>query len=394
MSLKHNIILAIIVGILATFYSKYLILQDFTIYWKATENFVNKIDPYDLPNQNTYIEGQVGGINKSDFILKMWGPPTVFGVTFPFGYLNQHNAKKLYVFLLFSLLTFFTLFFERKYLSENSITLKPIYQAILYSPIIFFAMEIIRSGGVSWIALIGISTSILLFERKLFYLGSLALYPTLVKTQTLLLFVYLLLLVALRDKRYGIIFGLISIVLINTILVAFINLESFNNYFGLDTSSLGGGFIFTTASLGKVVNLFLHKQSLIVSYLPLVLGLAIFPYIVFKRSKNLTLIELILTLMPICMLFSPYIWIHDYIVCLPSIFYFAYQIKNEKIVNKYNVYMKILFVSYLLFSFPNLRYLVADFTQCDITSEIILALFSGVFLCAKSASQSKVHTRQ
>lgn len=73
------------------------ILQDFSIYWRATKEWLHGANPYDLPPHTQYVSGEFGGLDRLVSTLKVWSPPTFLLAMVPFSISSLEFGKSLYL---------------------------------------------------------------------------------------------------------------------------------------------------------------------------------------------------------------------------------------------------------------------------------------------------------
>lgn len=73
------------------------ILQDFSIYWRATKEWLHGANPYDLPPHTQYVSGEFGELDRLVSTLKVWSPPTFLLAMVPFSISSLEFGKSLYL---------------------------------------------------------------------------------------------------------------------------------------------------------------------------------------------------------------------------------------------------------------------------------------------------------
>lgn len=298
-------------------------LHDFSIYWKATNNFLLGKDPYSLPHQFDYFVAP-SHIHepKQVPILKVWGPPVVFATTLPFGLLPLALAKKFYLFTLLATILGSAAFFWNLYLKSYLGSKSLFTGVIIFVHLLPFGtfLHSFLCGSVSFFLLLGITLTLWLLSKHHFFLAGFSFYIWTFKPQILWLPAVYIIAWALRTRNYQLLSGIFCGGLCAVTLVTIFNSESWKYYSNAHDMAIP--FRIETSTLPSIVYALTGCHYRGILFLPaLLISIAIVGW---NRIYNVSPLIIVPLLLPFTALLGPYAWGHDYLICVP-LYYLAFS---------------------------------------------------------------------
>ncbi len=293
----------------------YFRFQDFSIYWNAIRLFLEGKNPYDLPHQTSYVTGQWGAKDTYHEIYKAWTHPFSLVILLPFGLFSLHTAKYIYLFLAGITLFASNLWCARVYLGERG--QRDWYAAILAVLCIPYGhlAYLFAFGGLGWILLGSAVGALALCTAGFPFLAGFCLVILLLKVQvtSLILAGFLFRAVMLKQKR--IIAGFVAGCLLSILIVLILNPAALRYHTELD-ASLTLRHWFATESLNRLFYVFLGRFQVELMTLVWIAGFLLTLFVT-ARLRMSGLSGLLALLTGFSVLFSPYVWPFDYILCAP-----------------------------------------------------------------------------
>ncbi len=283
-------------------------LHDFTIYWKATSNFIRGFSPYDLPNYETYLE-QCPALGVSNINMKAWGPPWLFALLAPIGMVSLTFGKIIFVLGFIVSILVASIFLLKVY----GLPLKTKSFVLYFSlaPIGIW-WTTLQWGSPSWFILLGIAGFLSFSLKKADFLSGLFLIITLVKVHLVVSFLVAVLLRALLEKRYQLVFGFFSGFSILLLISTYLNPLAFFTFWEMYNSDAFSWL--TSASIPSVITGILPAIREGAFLICIIMQLLFAIYL--SRKESFAILAAVM--LPLSVAFSPFAWGHDYIVCLPA----------------------------------------------------------------------------
>jgi len=294
------------------------ILQDFSIYWRATKEWLGGGNPYDLPPHTQYVSGDLGGLDRLVTTLKVWSPPTFLLAMVPFSISSLEFGKSLYLSLVI-LTTWGWLALTYRSICEAYAlkgvlpTLAGAFIALLvfpWSPTI----DMLRWGGMSLLsslAFLIIASSPALSTRAwtvIFILFSLKPHPAALAVLTLL--------VIISPKERLQILGGAGLALLVALTPLLSQTSLIQLYNSLPFDVVNDYRVVTDTLSGKLLGL--GSTTLIATIVSA--GYWAVSLVLTKRASRGVpdrphKLALIMLITPLSTYFAPYAWQHDYVIC-------------------------------------------------------------------------------
>ena len=291
-------------------------LFDLSLYWNATRHFVAGMDPYHpfvlpLPENSGLASAVTPETNYS-----VLSPPLTFLFFLPVSWLELETARIVYQFslclILSGALTLLYLTFADRTL-DRTLT-QHVFLLFLSFPW-GAVLSLVIWGGVAWLSLVGLSVALYLWKKKFLFFAGMALSLTLIKPHLLWLIYLYVLAWSLTRREFRLLGGLAFAVASGALLVGVINYQSFRWYIeSISVTDLPSQIV--NASVPKIIATFVTGPTLIVPLFFLIAG-AFLISLVTRASRSVDPIFVTALLLPFSLLFSPYAWGHDYVLCAP-----------------------------------------------------------------------------
>lgn len=308
----------------------YFRFQDFSIYWKAARLFLEGKNPYDLPHQTAYVTGQWGARDTYHEIYKAWTHPFSLAVFLPFGLLSLHTAKYVYLFLGGITLLASSLWCARTYLRERG--RQDWYAAFLAVLCIPFGhlAYLFAYGGLGWILLGSATGALALFSSGFPFLAGLCLVVMLLKVQVASLVIAGIIWWAVMQKEKRVLAGFSAGCLLSVIIVLILNPAALRYHHELD-ASLTLRHWFATESLNRLFYICIGQFQLQLMAGVWIAGLLLTIYTA-GRSGFRSPLRLVPVLTGLTVLFSPYVWSFDYVLCIPLLWATAGNARETSVI--------------------------------------------------------------
>ncbi len=295
-----------------------LTAQDFSIYWKAGQNFLEGRNPYELPPSIEYVTpGAFGYYDTKPLALKMWNPPFSLPLLIPFSAFPLSVAKHVYVVgLAFALAL--TCLFQFRLLAQHGFSAAKSC-IVIFSGLIFGAIATTAQwGGMSWIALLLVTLILQVYAARQFFLLGVLTPLLVIKPATMFIFVAVLFLIGLRFGAKKFILGVFSSLSVIVAILLLFRPEIYSDYANLNQHIANAVWRHTESFSAAFYRLGVLSDSDFWRWVPLCIVIGAFAWFIWSRRIEASRAErLLLYALPLSVFFSPYSWTHDYIACLP-----------------------------------------------------------------------------
>jgi hypothetical protein len=321
MRVVYSLILLLFSLLLAEVVSP-LCLFDFTLYRMSAVYFFKGMNPYELPHFSTFITDV-----PTTWIVDPKSPqitaatsPLTFPLLFLFTLFPLSLAKYLFSVLFFMAVAWIA---YRSHLLLLSFYQCPSQRGQFFL-ILLCSYGLCKTslywGGVGWICAVGVSEFLFQLYRKRYLASGISLGLCMVKPHLVLVFGIVWFLTWLHEERcvaLKVTAGASAVVIAFALLVISVSATVFLEYKAyLDTNSLVS---YMTSSLPSILYQLLPAEpGLIFRILPvIVVGLLL---TVWRRTKStISSLYFLICILPWTVLFSPYAWGHDCLLCIPTI---------------------------------------------------------------------------
>lgn len=281
---------------------------DFQQYWSAARAFINLQNPYSAEVIGKYQE--LLGIVDKQLWIRLWNPPQILSLIWPLGLLEFKQAACLFLIInLLLLMASLHILFGKERETTKYRVLRGICFLTFY-PII----ACLGYGQFSIVLMFGL---LLFLELKSDLLKGVALSLTLLKPHLLFLLYFALFLDSLRNRDFKV---LIAMLLTGLLLSLTVFTYSPNIFLWYLSALAEPPLYFKTPTLGSWLHEYFGYQHRWSRLLPSALALIVY-FIYWIRSKNKLERSDILLLIPISLISSPYGWLFDQVLILPTLFY-------------------------------------------------------------------------
>jgi hypothetical protein len=319
-------------------------VHDFTIYWRATVNFVSGLNPYDLPHYGQYLEA-CAPVSRAEPNMKAWGPPWMFALLAPVGALSLSAAKQVYLVGWYFSIAVSLFCLGRVYGVTLAGKGRSVCDSVVFLPLGIWWSSL-QWGSPTWLVLLGISLFLHASARGKDFLGGFALTLGFLKVHILFPFYLGVVCRAGVEKRFGIWLGILSGAGFLAIVLALLNPGALRNFFEMFGSRDLDGL--TSASVPSIIRGFYP------GYGPLagLLGGGAVSILMAAAARGHSFAWLAAVGLPLSLALGPFAWGHDYIICLPTCFFIAARIwsAEEDSLLRRVVTAEMLFVNILAFA--------------------------------------------
>ena len=281
---------------------------DYLGYWSAAfllsqgENFSD--DVLILQTQDEITNSNRG------FPIKSWNPPWLLAWLLPFTFVGFDNAATLWLVSNF-LLIFVSIVFVWKVYAPASISSRWFWLPILAAFIFPFTATALVVGQVNSLVLFGLASFLYLYQKSNDFGAGVALSLTMTKPQLVYLTIPLILMSSIRHRRWKIILGFSSFLLVSIFIVFLIRPTFLGEYIG--SISSWGLLNFLSPTAPVVLSVFFNFIWIrLIGFLLLPIAI----WIWFRRGKNLDMGLLVDVSLLASIITTPFLWSYDYIVLL------------------------------------------------------------------------------
>jgi len=350
---------------------------DFKAYWSTAALFVHGGNPYN-PNEMLEIQNEAAGLQEgTEAVLNAWNPPWLILLLAPLGFLSFHLAIKVWLFINLLMIGNALILTWDLYSVRNDIRgfQYIMLASFFYIPTIFT----IAMGQISGLVLVGIILCLSWLNKNQDWFSGAALLVTMIKPHLSYFFILLVLVWIIKNRRWKIIGGMVSFAAVTTLIFSIILPDWPKDYFSLILS-----MPFTqiyTSTVGSFMDVIFGTKLF---YFSAVIVLFLLnPVHALTRSEE-WLVPANFSLL-IGVPFSPYGFLFDQIVLLPSIIHIIVWIRTKQIrgINALLISLSLMLINvgllvlataqggqgYFMFTWAPLVLLVTYFLAWKIKSE-------------------------
>lgn len=284
--------------------------RDFLAFWYGLQALSDKLNPYDFSQLKiVYDNAGVAASAQQLFLTPAWAVTLLS----PFSWFEFENAAAFFAAFnctLFLLLPIVLELKELGWLNQRPLVLNLILSLVVvcsFTPAFFC----IYLGQLSIAVLACFILHLWLKERKYDICSGAVLSLTLIKPQLLTLYYLVFLLESLRNKRLKLLKGLVGSFCLLSLISFFCFDNIFQNYFKAELPTF-----YLTPTLGSWLQS--HTKIPFISFAPLLLASIWLVQHVSLQAKPLRLEWIVLLLIPLNILVSPYLWSFDFCLLLPT----------------------------------------------------------------------------
>jgi len=318
--------------------------MDLQQYWGAAKAFIHHQNPYHITVMSSY-QAELGIITNSLWI-RLWNPPQIMTLIWPLGLVEFEHAIRIFLLLNLSIVIAVLLLIDSnqsssKYQHEISFKISRALCILSFYPLI----SCLSYGQFSIILLFGL---VLFLSLKGRFFAGMALSLTLLKPHLLYLVYIAIVLESLRCKDFKIILGLTS----GTILLFLPTLIYSPNILSWYLTALSEPpLYFKTPTLGSWLHELFGYEQRWVRILPSLLVSLGYVYYWISQKINFSR-RTLLYLIPISLISSPYGWVFDQVLMLPSLLYIVSQAFNYSSIRRNTIISITILSGVLVFVFP------------------------------------------
>jgi len=324
--------------LISTYYPSNFGTIDFMQYWAAANLFLAQANPYDSVALYNLEKSTSPWHLMNGFPIIMWNPPFIFPFIVPFALFSFEFASKFWI--LVSLI-FFALGINNilETLKRKPSPFTTCVLALTFYPI----YDSIYWGQISPLLLLSLSAALITFSRGKTFIAGILLCATLIKPHLLYLYYFSLILNFGSAKNRTYIFGFITggITLIGISL--FIEPHIINNYFALLSQP---PTYWHTPTLGSWLQYLSGNNSFFIRSSPSIFAVVFLFSVKFFSPSLAKLFSDPRILIPLSLFTSPYGWIYDQVLLIPSLIFLAPTSKDRF---SRNVFYATVFVNLLCF---------------------------------------------
>jgi Glycosyltransferase family 87 len=294
--------------------------RDSIQYWAAGKLLIHGDNPYDVKS-TVELEWQQGYAQERPVLVRT--PPWSLFLFLPLGLVNAFWGWLLWMAVLVaSLILAMRLSWKMFGKGENTRSVF-LFAGYLFAPV----LACLEAAQIGFVLLIGIVVFMVCDTERPFLAGVALILPF-AKPHLLVFFWVAFLIWIVANKKFKIAGGFISAVVAATMLALIFDPSAFQHYREmLRTAAIEGEFIPT---LSGVLRLIFFRQFFRVQFIPLLLGLIWCVWFCIKNLRNWSWRDHGLTVMVVSILTTPYGWLTDEVVLLPTILFAAMCIFAEK----------------------------------------------------------------
>jgi hypothetical protein len=286
-------------------------LYDYVEYWSAGRLNNFGLNPYD-PKLLLEMQQSVGW--KFDWPLMMWNPPWTLAILMPFSSIAYSQSRMLW-FLISVIILVFTIdrTWEHYQISQRKKWLGLII-GLLFTPTLLALML----GQITPFILLGVIGFLLFIEKPqyLWIAGGCAALIT-IKPQLLYLFWIVLLLWIFEQKKWSVLVGCFTTIIVSILITSFFNPDALSQYiqafFHHPPENLA------TPTIGFLLRIIFGYEKFWLQFLPLSFGIIWAIFYWRKKRSSWNWWKEINIVMFVSIITSSYTWNHDEIVLIPAI---------------------------------------------------------------------------
>lgn len=276
---------------------------DFSAYVKATKLFFQGKDPYEA----SFSENN---------LYRFYSPPSVFAVLYPLRWLDSSQASETFIAIYFISIFFAVLLLYDLYLRDLALSRRA---SIAVACLLSFQGVIFHGyiwGTLSWIPLLGLTAFIWTWSKGYRNISGFIVFLWLFRLQHEFLIVAYLIFFLFRKRAYSTICMAVATVIFSLLAVVVANPQA------IRTFNEGPQFQFATSFTAVSLTSILMVMSKI-SLTKVVAASILTQVFCMAFLRKIFLLEpesAMPLLIPFSILFGPYAWFHDYLICLPLLF--------------------------------------------------------------------------
>jgi len=299
---------------------------DFIQYWAGAKLFVSHSNPYSAV-EIASLEAAVWG-HRADPIL-LWNTPLIFPLIACLSLVDYTTARILWLLASVCAVVASVWCLSQSFATKSeAVVTRGLKIALLVFSITFFpALLGLHDGQISAFLLLGFSLFLYLQSKQPnSYLSGAALSLTLIKPHLLYLVYLYLFVVAVRRRELKTILGFAAGALFLALTPLIFYPEIWSQYL---SALKVPPWYWQTPTIGSYLQgLVSAEQGVLFRVLPTIVTalLVLFVFIRYEKSRTW---QVLFVLAPLSLLTSPYGWVFDQILLLPTILYFALELRSE-----------------------------------------------------------------
>jgi Glycosyltransferase family 87 len=283
--------------------------DDFVVYWSAGRLNLRGIAPYDL-KQLLPLQLQVG--RRYHVPMMMWNPPWTLSLIMPYAAVDYPFGRILWFLSQTALICFCASFIWRFYKGPQTLIWVSWLVAFSFLP----TLTLLRAGQIGAVMLFGAVLLLMLSQRPTWWLAGLFMLFISVKPHILYLVVLAFLFWAIQHRRWDLLLGSGTGILLATGIALLFNPMVLKQYLYAITHQPPPLKEWATPTIGGTLRYFWRLDLVWLQYVPTVLGMVWFCFYWIKKRLTWNWPEQLPLLVAISVVTSSYCWVFDYVVLI------------------------------------------------------------------------------